>query len=84
MKQTQTTAGETAKQTKALKPACGVVAVIGAMVACTMGNSIIMAGIGAAMLFVGAWRGGYMNETFNDIKSALREAKGPQTERRAA
>ena len=75
---------KTQKTQNATKPAWGIVAVIGAMVACTMGNSIILAGIGAAMLFVGAWRGGYMNETFNDIKSALREAKGPQTERRAA
>lgn len=50
------TAGETAKT----KPAWGIVAVIGFMVACTMGESLAMAAIGAAMLGLGAWLGGYM------------------------
>ena len=48
---------KTAKQTK---PFWGVVAVIGFMVACTIGDSLIMAAIGAAMLGLGAWLGGYM------------------------
>ena len=69
---------------KKTKKGWGVVACIGAMVAVTMGDSIIMAGIGAAMLFVGAWLGGYMSETITNAKSALRQAQGPQTERRAA
>lgn len=49
---------KTAKQTK---PFWGIVAVIGFMVACTMGNSLIMAGVGTAMLVAGAWLGGYMS-----------------------
>ena len=56
MQNSRTTAGETAKW----KPAWGIVAVIGFMVACTMGESLAMAAIGAAMLGLGAWLGGYM------------------------
>ena len=56
MQNTQKTAGETAQW----KPAWGIVAVIGFMVACTMGESLTMAAIGAAMLGLGAWLGGYM------------------------
>ena len=65
-------------------PAWGIVAVAGAVAAVTMGNSIIMAAIGAAMFFFGAWKGGYMNETVNN-RPALRQAQGPANmERRAA
>lgn len=51
---------ENAAQAAKTKPAWGVVAVIGFMVACTMGESLAMAAIGAAMLGLGAWLGGYM------------------------
>lgn len=53
------TAGETAKT----KKGWGLVAVIGFTVALTMGESLIMAAIGTAMLAAGAYLGGYMNET---------------------
>ena len=58
------TAGETAKT----KPAWGVVAVIGFVVACTMGESLAMAAIGAAMLGLGAYLGGYMDETSQQLR----------------
>lgn len=51
---------ENAAQAAKTKSAWGVVAVIGFMVACTMGESLAMAAIGAAMLGLGAWLGGYM------------------------
>lgn len=51
---------ENAAQAAKTKPAWGIVAVIGFMVACTMGESLAMAAIGAAMLGLGAWLGGYM------------------------
>lgn len=55
----------------ATKPAWGVVAVIGAMVACTMGNSIILAGIGAVLFGLGAYLGGYMEETSQKVRNNI-------------
>jgi hypothetical protein len=72
-------AGETAKT----KPAWGVVAVIGFVVACTMGESLAMAAIGAAMLGLGAWLGGYMTEDAG--RGTARHETGTKAgERRAA
>lgn len=51
------TAGETAKT----KKGWGIVAVIGFVMALTMGDSLIMAAIGTALLAVGAYLGGYMD-----------------------
>lgn len=48
------------KQSRETKPGWGIVAVVGFVVACTMGNSLIMAGIGTIMLAAGAYLGGYM------------------------
>ena len=44
-----------------VKKGWGIVAVIGVVVALTMGDSLIMAAIGTAMLAAGAYFGGYMN-----------------------
>ena len=73
------TAGGTAKT----KPAWGVVAVIGFMVACTMGESLAMAAIGAAMLGLGAYLGGYMDETSQQLRKNLGKP-AEAGERRAA
>jgi len=72
----------TQRQT-ATKPAWGAVAVIGAMVAVTMGDSLTMAAIGTAMLALGAWLGGYMDASTG---SATRKTTNPAAagERRAA
>lgn len=75
---------KTQKTQNATKPAWGIVAVIGAMVAVTMGNSIIMAAIGAALFALGAWKGGYMTED-SGLRTQRREtAQNLSTERRAA
>lgn len=79
MQNTRTTAGETAKT----KPAWGVVAVIGFVVACTMGESLAMAAIGAAMLGLGAYLGGYMDETSQQLRKNLGKP-AEAGERRAA
>lgn len=75
-------AGETAKT----KPAWGIVAVIGFMVACTMGESLAMAAIGTALLIAGAWLGGYMEPLRGDARlTDARHETGTQAgERRAA
>lgn len=67
MKNQAKTAGKTAQT----KPAWGIVAVIGFMVACTMGNSLLMAGIGTALFGLGAYLGGYMNETCTALSKNL-------------
>ena len=73
---------KTQERQAATKPAWGAVAVIGAMVAVTMGDSLTMAAIGTAMLALGAWLGGYMSET----GSATNQTTNPAAagERRAA
>lgn len=53
---------KTQERQAATRPAWGAVAVIGAMVAVTMGDSITMAAIGTIMLALGAWLGGYMDK----------------------
>ncbi|KWW24958.1 MAG: hypothetical protein F082_1296 [bacterium F082] len=66
-----------------VKKGWGIVAVIGVVVALTMGDSITMAAIGTAMLALGAWLGGYMNETSQKLrKTSANAAKA--VERRAA
>lgn len=79
MNEQNQTAGKTAKT----KPVWGIVAVIGVMVAVTMGESLIMAAIGTAMLGLGAWLGGYMEGTSQQLRNDLtKPAKAG--ERRAA
>lgn len=74
---------KTQKRQAATRPAWGAVAVIGAMVAVTMGDSLTMAAIGTIMLVLGAWLGGYMNETSQKLrKTSANAAKA--VERRAA
>ena len=68
-------------KTRQTKPGWGIVAVIGVMVAVTMGDSLIMAAIGTAMLCVGAYLGGYMEEIKTNTSTTAQPAAG---ERRAA
>lgn len=79
MQKSRNTAGKTAQT----KPFWGIVAVIGFMVACTMGNSLLMAGIGTVMLAAGAYLGGYMDETPQKLRNNL-ESPAEVGERRAA
>lgn len=74
---------KTQKRQSATRPAWGAVAVIGTMVAVTMGDSITMAAIGTAMLALGAWLGGYMDASEG---SATNQTTNPEAagERRAA
>jgi hypothetical protein len=72
---------KTQKRQAAKKPAWGAVAVIGAMVAVTMGDSITMAAIGTALLIAGAWLGGYMN---GECGMQNDECRMQDAERRAA
>ena len=72
---------KTQKRQAATKPAWGAVAVIGAMVAVTMGNSIIMAAIGVALFALGAWKGGYMT---GECGMRNDECRMQDAERRAA
>ena len=72
---------KTQERQAATKPAWGAVAVIGAMVAVTMGDSITMAAIGTIMLAAGAYFGGYMN---GECGMRNDECKMQDAERRAA
>ncbi len=74
---------KTQKRQSATRPAWGLVACIGAMVAVTMGDSLTMAAIGTAMLALGAWLGGYMDASTG---SATNQTTNPAAagERRAA
>ena len=64
-----------------VKKGWGIVAVIGVVVALTMGDSFIMAAIGTIMLALGAWLGGYMNA---ECGMQNDECKMQDAERRAA
>lgn len=75
----RTTAGQTAQT----KPAWGIVAIIGVMVAVTTGDNLIMAAIGTAMLTVGTYLGGYMDETTQKLRDNLKSSATVE-ERRAA
>ena len=79
MQNTRMTAGETAKT----KKGWGIVAVIGFVVALTMGDNLIMAAIGTAMLAAGAYFGGYMNETSQKLRKTSANTVNA-VERRAA
>lgn len=81
MQNSRTTAGETAKSQT--KPAWGIVAIIGVMVAATMGDSLILAAIGTAMVAIGGWLGGYMDGDAR-LTDAGRETGAQAGERRAA
>lgn len=71
MKSSMKTAGETAKT----KKGWGIVAIIGFVMALTMGDSLIMAAIGTALLAGGAYLGGYMNETLKkDVAKPIETA----------
>lgn len=72
---------KTQKRQAATRPAWGAVAVIGTMVAVTMGDSIAMAAIGTALLIAGAWLGGYMT---GECGMRNDECKMQDAERRAA
>jgi disulfide bond formation protein DsbB len=64
-----------------VKKGWGIVAVIGVVVALTMGDNLIMAAIGTIMLALGAWLGGYMN---GECGMQNDECKMQDAERRAA
>lgn len=69
MKCTKKTAGETAQaQTK---PGWGFVAVIGFVMVCTMAESLILAGIGTVLFGLGAYLGGYMEETSQKVRNNI-------------
>ena len=70
-------------KTRQTKPVWGIVAVIGVMVAVTMGDSLIMAAIGTAMLAAGAYLGGYMDTSTNSV-SRKNTNSAVAGERRAA
>lgn len=67
-----------------VKKGWGIVAVIGVVVALTMGDSLIMAAIGTAMLALGAWLGGYMDKGLRDCETRDCETGTQAGERRAA
>lgn len=64
-----------------VKKGWGIVAVIGVVVALTMGDNLIMAAIGTALLIAGAWLGGYMT---GECGMQNDECKMQDAERRAA
>lgn len=66
----------------ATKPAWGVVACIGAMVAVTMADSIAMAGLGAALFALGARLGGYMEPLGGNARPTAARHETTQTEER--
>ena len=74
---------QTAGETATTKKGWGFVACIGAMVAVTMGDSIIMAAIGTIMLALGAYLGGYMDGEAR-LTDARHETGTQAGERRAA
>lgn len=81
MQNTKKTAGETAK--KQTKPAWGIVSLIGMFTACTFGGSLIITGISTAMFLIGAYMGGYMEETLQKLRNNL-ASPAEAVERRAA
>lgn len=60
---------ETQKTQKATKPGWGFVAVIGFVMVCTMAESLILAGIGTVLFGLGAYLGGYMEETSQKVRN---------------
>lgn len=73
----------TAESPAKTKKGWGIVAIIGFMVALTMGDNFIMACIGTAMSIVGAYFGGYMNETSQKLRKTSANTVNA-VERRAA
>lgn len=69
-----------AKQTN---KAWGIVALIGMVVVCTIGDNLLITAIGTAMFGFGAWKGGYMDASTG---SAAKHHNQPAAagERRAA
>lgn len=81
MQNSRTTAGKTAKT----KPAWGAVAIVGLMVAfATIETNVFVALLGAALMGLGAYLGGYMNEGLRDCKTRDCETGTQAGERRAA
>lgn len=74
---------KTAGQTAQTKPAWGIVSLIGLLMACTIGGSLIITAIGTAMFGLGAYLGGYMDETSQKLRNNLETPAGVG-ERRAA
>ena len=81
MQNTQKTAGETAQ--KKTKWGWGLVAMVGMVVACTFDGSLIVTFIAVAMFGLGAWLGGYMDETRQKMNNNL-ASPAASGERRAA
>lgn len=79
MQKSRQTAGETAQT----KPAWGIVSLIGLLMACTIGGSLIITAIGTTMFGLGAYLGGYMDETSQKLRNNL-ESPAEVGERRAA
>ena len=79
MQNTQKTAGETAQT----KPVWGIVSLIGLLVATTISGSLIITAVAVAMFGIGAWRGGYMDETTQKLRNNLKSSATVE-ERRAA
>ena len=81
MKSSMKTAGETAK--KQTKWSWGLVSLVGLMAAATIDGSLIITFIAVAMFGIGAYKGGYMDETSQQVRSNL-AASANAEERRAA
>ena len=80
MQNPRTTAGKTAHETK---PGWGFVALISVMVACTCFGSLWLTGISAALFAFSAWRGGYMDETIDNLNGQTAQLS-PKAEEGAA
>lgn len=79
MNKQRQTAGETAKT----KPFWGAIALVSVMVAGTCFGSLWLTGISTALFAFSAWRGGYMDETSQQLRKNLGKP-AEAGERRAA
>ena len=75
------TAGKTAQ--KETKWGWGLVSLVGLMAAATIDGSLIITFIAVAMFGIGAYKGGYMDETTQKLRKNL-ESPAEVGERRAA
>ena len=80
MQNSRMKAGETAQGTN---KAWGIVALIGMVVVCTIGDNLLITAIGTTMFGFGAWKGGYMEETSQKLRNNL-ATPANAGERRAA
>ena len=81
MNEQNQTAGMTA--TKQTKWGWGAVALVGLMAAATIEGSLVITAIGTAIFAIGAWLGGYMDETSQQLRKNLGKP-AEAGERRAA